>query len=127
MGYVGILFIVGGFLITPSQSDIIEAERDIDYYRSHYDLGSDYEREQKYEDAKSNYDSLKRQENLADHFVPIGLGMILLTIPYAILAKRKEEFVPPPPPPTYEQYPYPRVRKPEDFLVNTERDVQERR
>ena len=127
MGYIGILFMVIGFLITPSQGDMKEAEMKFESFRQNnlwnYDLNNE-----NYETVKSDYDNIKRQENLAEHFVPIGLGMVLLTIPYAILATKRQEFKPPPPP-TIEQYPYPhpRVRKPEDFLANPGRDVEERR
>ncbi|WP_455392862.1 hypothetical protein [[Eubacterium] cellulosolvens] len=125
MGYFGILLIVLGIIVTPSQEELKDAELRTEYY-----AGGDFDKIEgdkmtSYGNALLDYDRLKRQEVVANHLVPIGLGMVLLTIPYAILRYSRQDFKIPQS--TYQYpYPYPRVHKPEDFIVDVEKEPDER-
>jgi len=116
MGYIGILFMVLGIVITPSQEELKDAELRVEFYAKQSFDKTEEGKKTNYGKALEDYDKLKRQEVVANHFVPVGLGMVLLTIPFAILRYSRQYIRPPPPTYPYE-YPYPRVRKPEDFLV----------
>jgi hypothetical protein len=122
MGYIGILIIVLGFILSPSPGDLKDAEIRMEYFTREgylrYEEEVDY-----YELARLDYDRIKRQEVIASHLVPIGLALVFLTIPFAILRYTRQDFRPPQPP--YE-IPNQRVQKPENFLINKSTAYQER-
>lgn len=123
LGYFGILFIVLGILITPSQDDLRDAELRTEHYAGgEFRITEDNEITE-YGKALGDYNKLKRREVVAEHFVPIGLGMVILTIPFAIMRFSKRAIEAPQPP---YPYPYPRVQKPEKFIVGIKEDHEER-
>ena len=126
MGYIGILIIVLGIVVTPSQSEMRDAELKTEYYGSGGggSFYSGYDGYNNYQKALDDYDRLKRQQVVADHFVPIGLAMVLLTIPFAIFRYLNQDVKIPQFP---DSYPDPRLRKPKDFLLPEEIEVEERR
>lgn len=124
MGYLGILIIVLGFIFSPSPGDLKDAENRMNYYFSNDYFGFDRNLDE-YNEAWSDYDRLKRQEVVSSHLVPIGLALVALTIPFAILRFTGQGFKAPPSPPPFPM-PEQRVRKPEDFLINSETGYQER-
>jgi hypothetical protein len=132
MGYVGILTIVLGIVITPSQAEIKELEMKMEYYKNRgaedFELYEEDSEITEYGKAFDSYDRIKRQEVVAEHLVPIGLGLILLTISFAILRIRDPNFYSPyypntnPPP-----YPYQTESVRKKIYTSDTKDYEERK
>ncbi len=114
--YVGILLIIIGIAIIPSQKDLKLSEMKVEN-------GPEFDEktENGYDETLNDYDRLKWQEELSDKLSFLGLAFIFSSITLAILRfdRQKQSFQP-----TMSQGPSheTRVRKPEDFLVNVPSD-----
>ena len=123
MGYIGILLIVIGMIIIPSQGELRDAElRTERYFEWTYDEYNDEESD--YRVALDEYDNLKWRELMSIQLGYLGLAFILFTITIAILRFRKPRGQIPPPRTYPEQYPLP--LEPKDILVTGKRDFEVR-